>query len=130
MKQIDYIRPNVVTDAANNDDDDDVLYKDKVVEENGLAADKRIEGFHRKHQLICKVIEAVNGNAGSHGVHGGIDGFLTSHFIEIVITIIREFNIGVGVDFGSGTGITATIIAEFTNMKMICIEVIIILTNL
>lgn len=74
-------------------------------------------------QYIWDTGTQLNMNTGSCGIAGGVDGSL-SHIGNInIVSYIYEAVRGLAIDFGSGTGYTALLIAATTLYFVICVEV-------
>lgn len=74
-------------------------------------------------QYIWDSAKQLNMNTGSCGIAGGVDGSICRKGSINLVSYIYEASPTIGIEFGSGIGVTAQLIAAVTNNFMYLVEV-------
>lgn len=94
-------------------------FDNKILNQNPKLKETMMETIRSQ---IWDAGNIVDGGSGSCGLLGGVDGSMNHSSTLMCISHVYEASIGIGIDFGSGTGYLALAIAGITNWHMIGVE--------
>lgn len=106
-----------------NNDDMSLIQEFKTLNppDNNPKMTKEFVEETRKH--IWDTSKKLDMSTGTCGIAGGVDGSLNHTATINLVSNIYEKERGIAIDFGSGNGHTAQLIAAVTNFKVIGVEV-------
>lgn len=121
---------NNVQDEAEYNEDNELLFLENDSEGNVtiLSEYKPETGLdpawmEKIQNEILSADKAENMGAGSCGTAGGVDGSMYNKGILLSVSHTYENKVGIGIDFGSGSGTTALTFAAISKWHMFGVEV-------